>query len=57
MCIFHKWGKWVQYELRLPARRLCGDWVLLAAIESRQKKTCLKCGKVKDALIKTEAID
>ena len=50
MC-FHKWGKWEQYEIEVPERRLTQRWVLSAAIEYRQKRKCLKCGKVRDELI------
>jgi len=51
MCIFHRWGKWQQYDRELPERVLSGQWGLKAAVEHRQKKKCEKCGIVKDARI------
>lgn len=51
MCIFHKWEKWEQYEVNIPARRLTKSYGLCASRESRQRKRCMKCGKVKDELI------
>lgn len=48
MCIFHKWGKWQQYDVAVPERILSDKWRLSGATEHRQKKKCQKCGKVKD---------
>lgn len=47
MCIFHKWGKWEQYDVVLPERRLSGSWVISGATDHMMKKTCSRCGKVK----------
>ena len=57
MCLIHKWGKWEQYEVRLPFRRITSKWGLCAAIEQRQRRRCQKCGKAKDETIHTRAID
>jgi hypothetical protein len=51
MCIFHKWGKWEQYDVIIPPRILSKQWRLSGATEHRQKKKCEKCGKIKDAYI------
>lgn len=48
MCIFHKWGKWEQYEFARDERHLTSRWSLGACIETRQRKKCERCGKVKD---------
>lgn len=56
MCLMHKWGKWEQYTENSPARQLTKKWMLCAAIEHRQRKTCHKCGKVKDELVRTEVL-
>lgn len=58
MCLFHKWTKWEQYEEEgtstgvglLVPRELRG--IAVPYSESRQKKHCLKCGKIQDELIK-----
>lgn len=51
MCIFHKWGRWSEYSIYLPARQITKKWMLLPATERRQRKACKRCGKVKDELI------
>lgn len=51
MCFFHKWSKWMQYSVYLKERRITDRWALAAAIQNRQRKTCIKCGKVKDESI------
>lgn len=51
MCVFHKWEKWEQYEIEIPERRLTKNWGLCAVTETRQRRRCSKCGKVKDELI------
>lgn len=57
MCFFiHKWGKWKEYDVFLPARRLTKKWVLCQAVEKRQRKVCEKCGKIKDEWIGTFVI-
>jgi hypothetical protein len=56
MCLIHKWGKWEQYEVPSPARRITNKWGLCAAIEKRQRKLCQKCGKVKDELIAVQVL-
>ena len=58
MCvIFHKWSKWKEYEDEigfvpglLAPKEVRGQF--LTRIESRQKRTCEKCGKVQDVLVK-----
>lgn len=47
MCLFHKWGKWKQYDKKVPSRVLSGNWMLSGATEHWQMKKCKKCGKVK----------
>jgi len=51
MCIFHKWGKWEQYDVAVPSRMFSEKWKLSRATDHRQKKKCKKCGKVKDSYI------
>lgn len=50
-CIFHKWDKWEQYEVVHPEFRISKNYYLVESIEHRQKKKCLRCGKVKDEFI------
>jgi len=57
MCIFHKWTKWKQYEVngfqilgRIAPKSVQGKKIPYT--ELRQKRTCLKCNKVEDRLIK-----
>lgn len=45
MCIFHRYGKWRQYEVHVPARPLTKNWGLCAAIEYRQKRFAKNAGK------------
>lgn len=47
MCIFHKWSKWEQYDVKVPERMLSEFWRISGATYHMQKKTCKKCGKVK----------
>ena len=55
MCwLFHRWGKWEPFEVFVPGRKISTRWALMAAIDHRQKRTCLRCGKVQDELIRTE---
>lgn len=49
----HKWGKWEQYEVTLPARRISKNYVLCEAVQRRQRNQCEKCGKVVDQEIYT----
>ena len=46
MCIFHKWGKWEQYDVTTPRVILTKNWALEKATDHMQKKKCNKCGKV-----------
>jgi len=57
MCIFHKWGKWEQYEKNIPSHRITQNWGLCAIKEYRQKRICKKCGKCQDELINRIAND
>jgi hypothetical protein len=57
MCLFHKWGKWQQYDKPQPSRRITENWMLSAAVEHRQKKECDKCGKVKDEYVSQTVIN
>ena len=57
MCIFHKWGKWEQYEaksLALPYFDPEKKETRFAqrSIELRQKRVCITCGKMQDIKIK-----
>lgn len=54
-CIFHKWDEWKQYEVVHPEFRISKDYCLGESIEKRQKKRCLRCGKVKDEFISMSA--
>ena len=45
MCIFHKWGKWYQYDVTIPEKRFSEKWALSSVIEHNQKRVCVKCGK------------
>lgn len=56
MCFIHKWGKWQEYTVNVPARQITKKWMLCAATEKRQKKVCQKCGMVKDELITMHVI-
>lgn len=56
MClIFHRWGKWVQYQehgtaiggVMSPMRGKSYQY-----IEYRQKRICEKCGKIQDEIYK-----
>jgi len=47
MCIFHKWGKWEQYDVPVPPRMLSSNWKISGATDHMQRKKCIKCGKVK----------
>lgn len=49
--LFHRWGRWIQYTVQLPARTLTRNWWLMPATEIRQMRTCKCCGKVRDELI------
>ena len=53
----HKWRKWVQYEVYIPERRITKNWGLSSVKEYRQAKSCKKCEKVKDELIRAEVIN
>jgi len=56
--LFHKWGKWEQFDVHNPARQLTENWALCASIDHKQKRTCERCGKVKQEIISsTEVAD
>lgn len=44
MCIFHRWGKWLQYDVPVPPRELSSKWMLCGATDHMQKRKCQKCG-------------
>jgi hypothetical protein len=46
MC-FHKWGKWEQYEWN-GVKYLYGTTITYPVTQRRQKRVCLKCGKMQD---------
>jgi len=56
MC-FHKWDKWKEYQepysfypgILAPASI---QGIRLHSIEYRQKRVCLKCGKIQDKLVR-----
>lgn len=57
LCIFHKWGKWDNYTLRLPARQISKNYMLSPAIEYGQARVCERCNKlqrVMDRIVCTE---
>lgn len=53
-CFFsHKWSKWEQYQaemVRTYSYRLDinGDPVQIFLTQTREKRTCARCGKVED---------
>jgi len=54
MCIFHKWGKWEQYELITPEHQITRNYGFCAMKEYRQKRICKKCGKCQDEYINSK---
>ena len=50
MCIFHKWGKWEQYEQTM-ANYVYKTGKTYPYVEKRQKRTCEKCNKVQDEIV------
>jgi len=57
MCIFHKWGKWEQYELITPEHQITRNYGFCAMKEYRQKRICKKCGKCQDEYINSITLD
>lgn len=51
MCILHRWGKWTQYNIWQKEKLLSQDWMICEGVEKKQKRTCLKCGKVQDEYV------
>jgi len=58
MCLFHKWGKWEQYEKKvtflagvLYPKKVQGQ--IFSRTDQRQKQFCSECNKVKDILVRT----
>ena len=53
MCIFwHKWGKWEQYELSVPASQVTKNMYIPAYVEIRQERVCTVCNKMQDKYVK-----
>ncbi len=57
MC-FHKWDKWKEYKQPYTLTPNPGFFgyvenKVLYGIDYRQKRSCLKCGKVQDILIRS----
>jgi len=57
MCFIHKWTNWEQYEKRgikilgrIAPKNVQGQEV--PYIEVRQTRTCLKCNKVQDVIVR-----
>ena len=58
MCfIFHKWSQWEQYKVhgaqilgRIAPKNVQGREI--PYIETRQRRTCLKCNKMQDMSVK-----
>ena len=48
MCIFHKWGKWEQYDLESFGDK---NNHLPKSIIRRQRRRCEKCNKEQDRLV------
>ena len=55
--LFHKWGKWEQYDKILPERRVSKGMALAAAVEHRQRRRCVTCGKEKSCYIDTTVLE
>lgn len=49
MCL-HKWSKWEQYKWS-GGEYLYGTTIVRQITESREKRKCLKCGKMQDRKI------
>ena len=54
MCIFHKWGMWVQYEQKVwdAGTIMVPRNPPILCAESREKRRCIKCGKGQDRKVK-----
>ena len=50
MCIFHKWGKWVEHVEEMVSVNM-KTGIKHDYLEKRQKRICEKCGKVEDIRI------
>ena len=53
VCIFHDWSKWVEYKVSVKEALFWEDidkqeW----GIQVRQKRECLKCGKMQDRQVR-----
>jgi hypothetical protein len=48
MCIFHKWSRWEQYQLKWVDSK---NHTSVKIIERRQRRHCEKCNKEQDELI------
>ena len=48
MCIFHKFGKWENFDREVAERRITKNWGLCGLTRHMQRKTCIKCGLVKE---------
>lgn len=49
MHIFHKWSKWVGYQIEYFGNR--NGKKIIVAVEKRQKRKCLICNKEQDEKI------
>jgi hypothetical protein len=56
MCIFHKWSDWQKYIDFVDGFRIDDKWTQMAALETRQKRRCAKCGRIDDRLIKSRVL-
>lgn len=52
--MFHRWGKWISYEMHYMSKTLMhgvqvGD--AMPQVDLRQRRQCLDCGKVQDSRV------
>lgn len=47
MC-WHEWSKWEQYLCEGHIQKTWGSAEMIPCTQRRQKRKCLKCGKVED---------
>ena len=50
MCIFHKWGKWKQYEEK-RMQYIYKTGKTIDYVQKRQRRYCIKCNKMQDEAI------
>jgi C4-type Zn-finger protein len=51
MCIFHKWGKWTQYESKSIEYFLAIPFI---SSSIRQTRACEKCGYTQDRFVRSQ---